>query len=144
MKALSCSLLLLTGNLLKTIILREFNLVLSRYFLSWLPSVLHSTSSSFLKKCGRSFKAHKCHSVSGFDRACWMVLTLVGVTHVPINFSLTAWAVPACWVTWPSVGWLSSRSPFTLWWWLGGGSDLMVHCCHLLEYHHHTWKWLWH
>lgn len=113
LQALSCSSLLLTGNLLKTNIFSEFNLVLSRHFLSWLPSVLLSASSSFLKKCGSSFKVHKCRSVSGFDRACWMVLTLVGVTHVPINSSLTAWAAAPCLVTnCPSVGWLSSQSPF--------------------------------
>ena len=77
LQAFSFSSLLLTGNLLKTNNFSKFNLTLSRHFLSWLPSVLLSASSSLLKKCGSSFKAHKCRSVSGFDRTRWMVFILL-------------------------------------------------------------------
>lgn len=79
--ALSFFSLVLTGNLLKTNIFSEFNLVVSRHFLSWLPSVLLPASPSLLKKCGSNFNAHKCRSVCGFERACWMVFILVGVTR---------------------------------------------------------------
>lgn len=110
---LSFSTLLLTGNLLNTSIFSAFNFVLSRHFFSWLPSVLLSASSSLLKMWGSNFKAHKCLSVSGFDRTCCILLILVGVTHVLIISSPTSFEALTCLVAeCISVGWHSPRNPF--------------------------------
>lgn len=95
LQALSFSSLVLAGNLVNTNIFSEFSLLLSRHFLSYVPSVLLVASSSLLKKLGSSFRAHRCHSLS-FPRVCWTVLIFVGVTHVPISSSPTGVAVAAC------------------------------------------------
>lgn len=77
-----------TGNLLKTNTFMEFNLLLSRHRLPWVPSVLLFVSSSLVKKYGRSLTAHLCLSCS-LSRASCTLFTLLGVTHVRMTSSPT-------------------------------------------------------
>lgn len=58
------------ANLLKTKTFKEFSLLLSRASLPWVPSVLLLTSSSSVKKYGRSFNAHLCLLVSFWSADC--------------------------------------------------------------------------
>lgn len=95
LQALSFSSGVLTGNLLNTSIFREFNLLLSRCFFSWLPSVLLSASSFLVKKCRSKFRAHKCLWVSGLANVSCIALNLDGVTQVLINSSPTSWEIGA-------------------------------------------------
>ena len=77
-----------TGNLLNTNTFKEFNLLLSKDSLPWVPSVLLLINSSSVKKYGSSFTAHLCRSFSLLS-ANWTPRTLFGVTQALITSSPT-------------------------------------------------------